>query len=290
MLLLAADNPLTHVVDKPLIKLGENFWLVSDVTVMLALGGALMIFAMIRAASRIRTGTTRSIADYRTEGVWANLVESVCVYLRNDVFRPILKENTDRFTPVLWTFFWFILILNLLGLVPLRDITGLLGIQHGHGIGGTATQSIWVTAALAVIAFLIINLTAIFKDPVGYIKHLTAGTPPAIWIVMIPVEIMGTFVKPFALAMRLFANMTGGHVVVAVMLMFVKMLIDGLAGTGYVLSALPIATIIGIYFLEILVALIQAFVFTFLTCLFLGQLIVHEHHEHDHHDSSEVTI
>jgi F-type H+-transporting ATPase subunit a len=161
------------------------------------------------------------------------MVETVCVYLRNDIFKPVLREYTDKFTPILWTFFWFILINNLLGLVPIKDLSLLIakplgiGGEHFHGLGGTATQSIWVTASLAVIAFLVINVSAFVKDPGGYFKHLTGGAPVFMWPIMVPVEILGTFVKPFALAMRLFANMTGGHVVIAVMLMFVKLLVDG---------------------------------------------------------------
>ena len=285
MNLLAADNPLTHVVDKPIWEVG-GLWLISDVTIMLIVVGLVLTFAMIAAAKRIGgiagTGNARTAEDFRTKGIWANMVEATNVYLRNDVFRPILREHTDHFTPLLWTFFWFILICNLFGLIPLRDITGLMGIAHGHGIGGTVTQSIWVTGALALMAFILINGVALARDPKGYFAHMTAGTPWPMWFIMVPVELLGVLVKPFALAMRLFANMTGGHVVVAVMLMFVKMLVDGLSGVGYALSILPLLAMIGIYFLEVLVALIQAFVFTFLTCLFLGQLIVHEHH-HDEH-------
>jgi F-type H+-transporting ATPase subunit a len=147
-------------------------------------------------------------------------------------------------------------------------------VKGGSGIGGTATQSIFVTAALATIAFLLINGVAIAKDPAGYLKHLTGGAPVLMWPIMIPVEILGTFVKPFALAMRLFANMTGGHMVVAVMLMFVKMIVDGLGPIAGGAAAL----------LPVLVAFIQAFVFTFLTALFLGQLIVHDHEEGHGHE------
>ncbi len=282
---LAAANPLDHVIDSKIIGT-DGFWTVSNVTVMLVLGGLVMVWGMLAAAKRIKTGNARSIEDYRTQGVWANFVETICVYLRNDVFKPILKEHTDKYTPLLWTFFWFILICNLFGLVPFKDITALMGLNHGHGYGGTATQSIWVTGALAAIAFIFINGVAIAKDPVGFVRHLTADTPVFMWIIMVPVELLGLFVKPFALAMRLFANMTGGHVVVAVMLSFVKMLVDNLGGLGYGMSVLPVGAIIALYFLEVLVSFIQAFVFTFLTCLFLGTLIVHEHHdEHgDHHD------
>lgn len=287
--LLAVENPLEHVVDAPRVG-SENFWWISDVTIMLVIAAIILLGFIPLAASRIRTGKGKTAADYRARGLWANIVESVCVYLRDEVFKPLLKEDADRFAPLLWTFFWFILICNLFGLVPLRDITGLIqgvsGLRpwgHIHGIGGTATQSIFVTAALAIVAFIVINGVAISRDPVGYVKHLTGGAPPAMWIILVPIEILGTFVKPFALAMRLFANMTGGHIVVAVMFMFVKMLVDNLGGIGYGISLLPIGAAIGIYFLEVLVAFIQAFVFTFLTALFLGQLIVHEGHDaHGH--------
>lgn len=284
--LAAGDNPLEHVIDSPIVKVG-NVWVVSNVTLMLVLAGVIALVGLVYAAKHIRTGTTRSLDDYRTQGIWANLVESVCVYLRNEVFRPVLGKDTDKFTPLLWTMFWFILICNFLGLVPFKDLTGgLLGLNHGHGYGGTATQSIWVTGAFAVVAFFLINGVALARDPVGYVKHLTGGAPAYIWPILVPVEILGIFVKPFALCMRLFANMTGGHVVVAVMLMFIKMLVNNLGGVGYGMAILPFGATIAIYFLEIVVAIIQAFVFTFLTCLFLGQLIHHEHdtsHEHDSH-------
>lgn len=287
-LLAEGDNPLEHVIDQPIVQSG-NLWIISNVTLMLVLAGLIAMVGLVAAAGRIRTGNTRTIHDYRTQGIWANLVESVCVYLRNEVFRPVLGKDTDRFTPLLWTLFWFILICNFLGLVPFKDLTGgLLGLNHGHGYGGTATQSIFVTGALALISFVLINGVALARDPVGYFKHLTGGAPAYIWPILVPVEILGIFVKPFALCMRLFANMTGGHVVVAVMLMFIKMLVNNLGGIGYGMAVLPFVATIAIYFLEIIVAVIQAFVFTFLTCLFLGQLIHHEHEVgHEEHDAHQ---
>jgi F-type H+-transporting ATPase subunit a len=298
-LLAAGDNPLDHVVDQPVVHgkpihfMGMDLpvWLVSNVTIMLVLCGLVAIVTLVLAASRIRAGSMRSIKDFKSQGIWANLVETVCVYLRNDVFRPVLGKDTDRFTPILWTLFWFILFCNIFGLVPLKDLTALFGLNHGHGFGGTATQSVFVTGALALIAFFLINIPPLLRDPAGYFKHLTGGAPMYIWPILVPVEILGIFVKPFALCMRLFANMTGGHVVVAVMLMFIKMMVDNLGGLGYAMSLMPFVAMIGIYFLEIIVAVIQAFVFTFLTCLFLGQLIHHEHevgHEDEHPDDMTI--
>jgi len=102
------------------------------------------------------------------------------------------------------------------------------------------------------------------------------------------VEIMGTLIKPFALAIRLFANMTGGHLIIAVLLSFIGPLFQnlGTAGGGAV-SVFAVAGVVGINMLEVLVACIQAYIFTFLVCLFLGQLVVHEHEEHEEHDEAE---
>lgn len=289
---LASGDPIAHVVDKPIIKgtlpyFGEVWWL-SNVIVMLCLSALVTLIIIIPAARRIRTGQSRTIDDFRAAGVQANFVEAICLYLREEVFRPVLGDDTDKYTPLLWSFFWFILISNLLGLIPFGDATAMFGINHGHGIGGTATQSIWVTGALASISFLFVNGTAFIKDPVGFCKHLTAGAPWFMWPIMIPVEIMGMFVKPVALALRLFANMTGGHIIIAVLLSFVVSLISALGAVGYGLALLPLLGSVAINLMEVMVGFIQAYIFTFLTCLFLGQLVVHEHEEghgdHDDHD------
>ncbi len=292
MLNLAANDPVLHVIDKPLLTgelFGQQVWFVSNVTVMLVLGAIATALLIIPAARRIRTGSARTLEDFRAAGTQANLVEALCLYLRNEVFKPVLGEQTDKFAPMLWTFFFYILVCNLLGLVPLLDVTYAVGKLAGvkeigghewHGIGGTATQSIWVTATLAIIAFLFWNGVAIVKDPIGYLKHLTAGAPWFMWPIMVPVEIIGMVVKPFALTLRLFANMTGGHIIIAVLLSFVPALVNAMGPTGYGLAILPLLGAVAINMLEILVAFIQAYIFTFLTCLFLGQLVVHEHEEH----------
>lgn len=292
--LLAAANPIDHVIDKPLITLdagrwvgtdGHNLWLVSNVTVMLVACAVLTALIVIPASRRIRTGNNRNIDDFRTQGLMANLVESVCLFLRNDVFKGVLGHDTDKYTPMLWSMFWFILICNLVGLIPILDVTAMFGVNHGHGIGGTATQSIWVTGAMALIAATFYMGTAFLKDPVAFLKHLTGGAPWFMWVIMIPVEIAGYAIKPFALAIRLFANMTGGHLVIAVLLGFVKTAYDAMGPGGAIGLGIPsVLGATGINLLEVLVAFIQAYIFTFLTCLFLGQLVVHEHEEgHDEH-------
>lgn len=294
LLLTFAANPVDHVTDKPLIRIGD-LWVVSNVTVMLILGALVTYWLLVPAARRIQTGEERTLDDFRAQGLLANLVETVCVYLRNNVFKDVLHEETDRYTPLLWTMFWFILVCNLMGLIPLLDVTMLIATLmfgaeklkeiHFHGIGGTATQSIWVTGALAIISAVFYMGVALRKDPVGFAKHLTGGAPWFMWIIMIPVELMGYAIKPFALAIRLFANMTGGHLVIAVLLSFVPLAFGKLGvGGGAAISVLSILGAVAINFLEILVAFIQAYIFTFLTCLFLGQLVVHHHDEHEEHE------
>lgn len=286
---LASGSPVGHVTDKPIY--GQ--WYVSNVTVMLVLSALVTAWLIIPAAKKIATGDSKTLDDYRAQGVKANFVEVICLYLRDEVFKPMLGDDTDRFMPMLWTFFWFILVNNILGLVPFVDLTAVIGINpvtdsHGHsvnaGIGGTATQSIWVTGTLASISFLWFNGIGFLRDPIGYFKHLTGGAPVFMWPIMIIVEVIGTFVKPFALALRLFANMTGGHIIVATLLSFVVQLSIWKVGVGHGMAIIPLLGTMAIYVLEILVAFIQAYIFTFLTALFLSQLVHHhdEHHEGEH--------
>ena len=285
---LAAANPVEHVIDHPLVADGDIWW-ISNVTVMLVLASILTALITIRAAKKITTGQRGTLDDFRAMGVGANIIEVICLYLRDSIFRPVLREETDKYTPTLWTFFWFILMCNLLGLVPIADLTYLIGLlmakatgtaMPSHGIGGTATQSIWVTGALAVVAFVYYTTVALIKDPIGYFKHLTGGAPMVIWPIMIPVEILSTFIKPFALALRLFANMTGGHIAILAILSFVFLFNDLFnsaavgVGVGMMLSV-PLA--VGISALEIVIILVQAYVFTLLTAVFVG-MAINVHH------------
>jgi F-type H+-transporting ATPase subunit a len=217
---------------------------------------------------------------------FAHLIEVVCIYLRDVTVRPLLGDRTDRFMPFLWTLFFFILVNNLLGLVPILDLLHLLvpDWQRAHiaPVGGTATQNLFVTAALAIVAAGVINISGVRGLGLGpYVKHLTAGTPFYLWPLMVPLEILGTIIKPAALALRLFANMTAGHVLLATLFMFAGMgLRAGLMGIPVTLLSLVGG--IAILFLELFIAFLQAFVFMFLTTVFVSMLSPHEHHDEDH--------
>ena len=289
--LLAADNPLGHVVDKTLISTSDGTPLLTMHMVTMTAAALLGLYVLWSASKRIETGPESQGSErYITKGRLAQVVEVICIYLREKVVKPQLGENTDRYIKYLWAVFFFILFNNLLGLVPLLDaqhLIGLLGWGDGHfaKIGGTATGNIAVTAAMAVIAFIVVQIHGIRSNGLGgYLKHFTAGTPPALWVIMIPVEIMGTFIKPFALAIRLFANMVAGHTLLATLLMFTKMATEGVGWfAGGAISLVAVVSAIAIMFLELFVAFLQAFVFMFLVTVFLAQLSHHDHgHDHDH--------
>lgn len=200
----------------------------------------------------------------RSQKGFFNAMESVVEYVRDNIV--VANVGTGKvgrsLTPVLLTFFFFILTMNLTGLIP-----------GGH----SATGSLSVTAGLAIVAFFVIQYAAIRENGLwAWVKHLTGGTPPAIWFIMIPVEILGLFAKPFALCVRLFANMTGGHVVIL-----------SLVGLVFVSSAFIPVTIgfsIFINLLELLVAFIQAYIFTILVGVFASMGMAHDdHHDEDAH-------
>jgi F-type H+-transporting ATPase subunit a len=134
-----------------------------------------------------------------------------------------------------------------------------------------------VTAGLAIIAFFMIQISAIKAQGLKhYFAHLTGGAPWFLWLIMIPIEILGLFTKPFALCMRLFANMTGGHIVILSLFGLIFMF------RSFVVAPVPLLFVVGIYMLELFVAFLQAYVFTMLTSLFMGLGMQVENHEESH--------
>ncbi|HEX8914989.1 MAG TPA: F0F1 ATP synthase subunit A [Humisphaera sp.] len=269
--ILAASDPLEHVVDRPLWHGGY----ITNHMLMMVIAAALMLLIFPKITKRYRSG---ELVPTGTR----NFLEAIIVYVREDIARPVLAEHTDRFMPFLWTLFFFILFNNLLGLIPLETITGVV---LPHGIGGTATGNIYVTGALALVSFVVTQAAGIRANGlVNYLKHFTAGAPLYMAPILIPVEIIGMIVKPVALMIRLFANMVAGHILLAVLISFVGAAYAALGVGGGI--GVGIASVVGataIMVLEVFVAFLQAYLFTFLTSLFIGQLVVHEHEDHDEH-------
>jgi F-type H+-transporting ATPase subunit a len=297
-LILGSADPVAHVANHPFWTVDElfglkNVWVWSGHVGNLLLSGLILITVGLWAANKIATGPeSQGNARYVTSNPLAHMIEVICVYLRENTVRPLLQSRTDRFMPFLWTLFFFVLVNNLLGLVPLLDFQhALFSGMDEHGLaalGGTATQSIYVTGVLAAVSFLVWTAAGIRELGImGYLKHLTGGAPVYIWIIIVPVEIMGTFIKPIALAIRLFANMTAGHILLAALAGFVLTGL-GLITSGGLNSVLgggitvtAFAGSIAIMFLELFVAVLQAFIFMFLTTVFISQLSHHHDHEHD---------
>jgi len=291
MFLLAASDPVTHVKDHVLYRTSSGLWLLSNHMVMLLLSALLMLIIFPLLTRAYRSGKLVPTGS-------RNFFEAIIMYIRDDVVKPVLGDETDRFMPYLWTLFFFILFNNLLGLLPLALLTGgLLGLgAHGHGIYGTATANFWVTATLAIISFVVIQISGLRANgPVNWAKHFLGGAPWYLAPVMIPVEFLGMVIKPFALAIRLAANMTAGHILLAVIIGFVPMAFAGLgSGGGFVIGIVSVISAVAINCLELFVAFLQAYLFTFLTALFISQMVVHEHEHHmdegGHHDEAHERI
>lgn len=367
---LAILDPLEEVLPHTLVRLGPLH--ITNHMVMALAAAILMLLIFPRMFNRPDSGPP--------SGTTRNLFESILEFLRLEVFRPALKEHTDRFVPFLWSLFFFILFCNLLGCIPLAAFFELISGGHIQHLGGAATGAISTTAALAICAFFFIHAQGIdtiakalmdgtygqhghheeyssngvppheaaqdmehvrgealpadvpgnFRavgDPVGHYKddeyagrHGAAHAPAAgaahqhlspvvaillafplylwnfaphpfrpkpgesnvKWLADIPMfglllalELIGAVIKPFALCVRLFANMVAGHVLLAVLI--------GLILAIPVLSlrlvmGFPIALLdLGIQLLEVFVAFLQAYIFTFLTTLFIASAVAPEH-------------
>jgi F-type H+-transporting ATPase subunit a len=205
----------------------------------------------------------RHIAAGRAPKGVSNGVEAIVLYIRNEVIIPNVGPNGNAFVPFVLTLFFFILFANMLGLVP---------------YGSTPTGNIAVTATLAVMSFLVIEVAgmrALGKGYLGTIVYwphdMSLPMKMGLTLVMTPVELIGKFTKPFALAIRLFANMTAGHVVV---LAFIGMIFTF---QSWLVAPLPFVMAVGIMLLEILVGFIQAFIFTLLVSVFIGQIRTAHH-------------
>jgi F-type H+-transporting ATPase subunit a len=223
--------------------------------IMMWIASALLLLVVLGAARR------RSLVP---RGLY-NFVELLVAFVRNELAVPnIGKENADRFLPYLLTAFFFILFVNLFGLLP---------------FAGTATANINVTVCLALFTFLVTQYAAIRSMGLGgYLGHLTGGVPKSLWplwIIMIPVEFLGLFTKPFALTVRLFANMVAGHFVILALLGLIFAI-------SVWVAPVSIGLALAIFMLELFVAFVQAYIFTMLSSLFIGAAFAH--HGDDHHE------
>jgi F-type H+-transporting ATPase subunit a len=234
--------------------------------VVFAILAALIVYTMLKVAA---VGIERARKQGKAPGGYAGAMEAFVLFVRDEIaIENIGQEMGPRYAPLIMSFFFFILVCNLLGLVPW---------------GGSPTGNLAVTAALALIAFVAIEgggmLKLGFKGYMGTIFPHIEGLPPVGARVMslglAPIELMSKFVKPFALTVRLFGNMTAGHFVILA-LFGIVFLFGHFGAFSYGIGAVTVLVVVGVMLLEVLVAVLQAYVFALLTAVFIG-LMQHEH-------------
>jgi len=279
MRLFAAADAMDHVMDSrywhildslPHIDLhvvsfklfGIDFEFFTKYQLLMVVAAALVCAVFIPLAKKVQSGEPPT-------GAWWNTFESMLDFVRNNVAKPYISHHADHYVPFLWTLFLFLLFCNLLGMLPAM---------------GSPTASITVTGTIAAIVFLYIHISGMIENGVthhflSFAPHL--DMPFVLKLVIIPmlwaIEFMSLGIKCFVLAVRLFANMFAGHMVLGTILLFIpaaKMASEGLFWT---VTAGSILGVVALSFLELFVAFLQAFIFTFLTALFLGSTLHPEH-------------
>ncbi len=223
---------------------------------------ALLVFIMINIAKKYKKG----IGTKQAPTGFQNAIEPLITFIRDDVGKPNLGHRYEKYMPYLLTVFFFILINNIFGLIP-----------------GTAnvTGNIAFTAVLGLISFLVI----VFSSNKHFWGHIfnPPGVPGFVKPILVLVEFLGIFIKPFALIIRLFANMVAGHIIIICLISLI-FIFGGLnAAIGWGASPVAVGFTVFIYLIEVLVAFLQAYIFTSLTAVFIGMAIEEPHH-HDGHD------
>ena len=226
----------------------------------LAISLIILIIVMLGVAKKYKvTGTTKAPSGFQ------NAIEPVITFIRDEVGKANLGNRYMKYMPYLLTVFFFILINNLFGLIPgSANVTG----------------NIAFTMVLAIFSFLVI----LFSTNKHFWAHIFwyPGVPMVVRLfIMLPVELLGVFTKPFALMVRLFANMIAGHMVITSLILLIFIFGEMSKGVGFGFSPVSLAFVIFIYFIEILVAFIQAFIFTNLTAVFISQAFEGGHDSHE---------
>ena len=256
----ASDFILHHVYDGDKLDLleliGVDFALPTELAItkhtVFILLSALVTFLLVWTASKNVDRVPRGVR---------NALEYIITFLKDDVIYPNMGvENGRKFTPYLLTLFFFILVMNLMGMIPLA---------------ATATGNLYVTGGLAVCTLLCMIVGGMMaQGPIKFwITLVPHGVPTLIWPILFLIEVLGLFIKPFALMIRLCANMMAGHIVIFSIMSFIFLF----STYWYVVAPVSVATIVLFSLLELLVALIQAYVFTMLSAVFIGMSLHPEH-------------
>ncbi len=233
--------------------------------IQMLLALTILVVLLLRIAKRYSRGEGITSAPKGMQ----NTMETIVNFINDEICKPNLGAKSNKYLPFILTIFLFILINNILGLIPgSANVTG----------------NIAFTFVLSIITFVVI----IFSSNKHYWMHILnpPGVPLGVKIILVPVEILGIFTKPFALMIRLFANMVAGHILIIclISLIFIMGALSQYAGWAF--SPFSIAFTVFIYFIEILVAFLQAFIFTILSAVFIGQAFEGGHDDHHAHETA----
>ena len=261
--LLKTEKPLYELTEQPIEGLIEPLDLkVTKFMVLEVVGAAIIAFVFIGLAKRIKEGKPAA-------GRFWNLLEVILLYIRDEVARPAIgKHDAHQFMPFVWTLFFFVLTCNLLGMVPWL---------------GSPTGALATTGTMALITFAVVTGAGMKKLGIAgfwkaQVPHMDVPGPLLIvlWPAIFLIEIMGLLIKHFVLSVRLLANMMAGHLVLGVIMAFIA----ASAKAGFAIwlgvSVASIGGATALSMLELFVAFLQAYIFTFLASLFIG-MAVHPH-------------
>jgi len=308
-LLLASSDPTSHAVphalhDEPLFSTnigGGNIpalnihdgiyqFFITNHLMMSAVTAVTVILVFSFVARRVRV-QGEGLRAFQTRGRIAQLFETICTFIRDEVARPNLHQLTDKYIYYIWTIFFFVLFANVLGLIPVGPITYLItgNVHHLH-FGGTATGNLSLNVVLAIGSFLAILYIGIKETGLKtFLAHFNpvGWDDPKMLLIGIPLyflEWLGLVIKCIVLAMRLFGTMMAGHLVIAAFIGLIFMAVEISQGLAFGVQLATIVAGIALTLLELFICFLQAFIFTFLTVLFIS--LVASHHD-DHGDEED---
>lgn len=306
----ASYNPVSHAVphdlhedplfrvptpfegDVPALFIKDGFYdfFITNHLMMSLVSAVAVILVFAYVASRVRT-KGEGLAAYKTKGRIAQLFETMCWFIRDEVARPNLGHLTDKYIYYIWTIFFFVLFANVLGLVPIGYlIYSFTGNDHFTHWGGTATGNLSLNIVLAIGSFIAILYIGIKETGAkAFFAHFNpiGWDDPVMLLIGIPLYVLewiGLIVKCVVLAMRLFGTMMAGHLVIAA---FIGLVFTAREFSHTLAYGVEVSVILGgivLTLLELFICFLQAFIFTFLTVLFIS-MVAHHHGDHDeHHD------
>tara|TARA_R110002049_G_scaffold2750_2_gene21746 strand:- start:624384 stop:625400 length:1017 start_codon:yes stop_codon:yes gene_type:complete len=306
-LFFASTDPTSHVVPHPItdtvfsintgggdipalnIKDGVYQFAVTNHLMMTLVSAIAVVLVFWYVSRRVRV-SGEGLAAYHTRGRVAQLFETMCTFIRDEVVRPNLGPLTDKYIYYVWTIFFFILFANVLGLIPIGSIAYLFtGNTHHTHLGGTATGNLSLNAVLALGSFIAILFIGIRETGLKtFLAHFNpiGWDDPKMLLIGIPLYVLewiGLLIKCVVLAMRLFGTMMAGHLVIAAFLALIFTAVKYSQSLGYGVEIMVILGGIVLTLLELFICFLQAFIFTFLTVLFISLVATHhDDHDHDH--------